>query len=79
MSQAEYHAWLFQVATGWLGWSPAETFAATIPEILLAHRGRSDLLAAIFGKPKADEQPRRWRDVKPGTFSGILAKMARRS
>lgn len=55
MSLAEYHAWLFKTATGWLGWSPAEALASPMPMIEAAYEGRVDMLKAIFGgsdKPK---------------------------
>ncbi|WP_454917283.1 hypothetical protein [Xanthobacter sediminis] len=58
MSLAEYHAWLFKTATGWLGWTPAEALAAPMPMIEAAFDGRVDLLRAIFGgaeKPKGRE------------------------
>lgn len=55
MSLAEYHAWLFKTATGWLGWTPAEALASPMPMIESAFEGRVDLLRTIFGgseKPK---------------------------
>lgn len=55
---AEYHETLFRIGTGWLGWSPADTWAATPAEIIAAQRGRtdmiSDVLKAVFGTA-ADE------------------------
>lgn len=77
MSQADYHAWLYKAATGWLGWSPAAALAATLPEIHLAYEGRIDLLGAIFGKPKPDDRPiRRWRKVEKGTLTAFLKAKA---
>lgn len=40
---------LFEFATGWLQWSPAETWAATVTEILAAQRGHYTKLRAIHG------------------------------
>lgn len=52
---AEFHMQLYRIATGWLGWSPEQAWAATPAEIIEAHKGRIDLLGSIFGtnKPKA--------------------------
>lgn len=51
---AEHHAQLFRIATGWLGWTPAEAWDATPAEIIEAHKGRIELLQAIFGGGKSD-------------------------
>ena len=40
---------LFSIGTGWLQWSPAETYAATPAEILTAQHGKIELLRAIYG------------------------------
>lgn len=44
---------LFEIATGWLGWSPEEAWNATPAEIIAAQSGRTDLitdvLKAVFG------------------------------
>ena len=42
-------AQLFKIGCGHLGWTPAETLDASPAQILLAHRGRIDLLKSIFG------------------------------
>lgn len=49
MTFAEYCAWLFKIGTGWLGWAPAAVLASTMPELLLAHEGKIDMLKAIHG------------------------------
>lgn len=46
---AEVHARLYRLATGWLGWTPAETWAASPREIRQAYEGRLELLRAVFG------------------------------
>jgi hypothetical protein len=51
----EYHIKLFRIATGWLGWTPDQAWNATPAEILEAHKGRLEMLAAIFGSKKADD------------------------
>ncbi len=51
----EYHAHLFKIGTGWLGWTPHDTWSATPAEILAAREGRLELLKVIFGS-KQDEQ-----------------------
>ena len=52
---AEVHARLFKLATGWLGWTPAQAWAASPAEIRHAYEGRLELLRAVFGG--GDEQP----------------------
>lgn len=49
MAFDEYFTKLFQIGTGWLSWSPSETWDATPAEIMTAHAGRLDMLKAIFG------------------------------
>lgn len=52
----EYFASLYRIATGWLGWTPEQAWNATAPEIIEAHRGRSEMLAAIFGSKGQDNE-----------------------
>lgn len=51
---ADYHRDLFKLATGWLGWTPDQTYHATIPEISLALEGHIDLLKATHGAADDD-------------------------
>lgn len=54
----EFHTRLFEIGTGWLSWSPDITWSSTPAEILAAHKGRTDMLKAIFGggdKQERDE------------------------
>ncbi|TJV71047.1 MAG: phage tail assembly chaperone [Mesorhizobium sp.] len=46
---------LFEIGTGWLGWSPADTWAATPTEIMIAQRGLIARLKAVNGV-KDDDQ-----------------------
>lgn len=61
VSFAEYHERLFQIGTGWLGWSPADTLDATPAEILAAFKGRQEMIStvlkAVFGSAEDDGQP----------------------
>ena len=50
MTFDQYHERLFEIGTGWLGWTPEETWNATKSEILAAYRGRMDMFKAILGK-----------------------------
>jgi hypothetical protein len=50
---------LFEIGTGWLGWTPAETWAATPAEILAAQRGHVAKLKAIYGSGEKDGEPSR--------------------
>lgn len=52
---AEYHTKLFRIATGWLGWTPADAWEATPAEIIEAQKGRMELLNAMFGGGKSDD------------------------
>jgi hypothetical protein len=49
ISFEEYHKRLFQIGTGWLGWTPHDTWNATPAEILAAREGRLEMLKAMFG------------------------------
>lgn len=49
MTFADYHAKLFRLATGWLGWAPDDAWRATPAEITEAYAGRVEMLQAIFG------------------------------
>jgi hypothetical protein len=52
----EYHTKLYRLATGWLGWSPEVAWSATPAEILEAQKGRVEMLGAIFGSGKPDDE-----------------------
>lgn len=56
----EYFTQLFQIGTGWLGWTPDDTWEATAAEIINAQKGRMDMLKALFG---SKEQPADVADV----------------
>ncbi|WP_020187107.1 hypothetical protein [Methylopila sp. 73B] len=45
----DLHHQLFGLGTGVLGWTPAETYAASPAEILAAYNVRRKLLATLFG------------------------------
>jgi hypothetical protein len=51
----EYFTRLFQLGTGWLGWSPETTWQATPAEILNAREGRMEMLQAVFGGKREEE------------------------
>ena len=46
---SEAYAQLYQIGTGWLGWTPAETWSATPTEITQALEGRVAHLIAMNG------------------------------
>jgi hypothetical protein len=48
---------LFEIGTGWLGWSPADTWSATPAEIMAAHKGLIAKLQAIHGGGENSDQP----------------------
>ena len=49
MPWSEAYAQLYQIGTGWLGWTPSETWAATPTEITQALEGRVAHLIAMNG------------------------------
>lgn len=51
----EYFTKLYQIGTGWLGWTPDDTWDATPAEIMNAHTGRLDMLKALFGSKSDDD------------------------
>ena len=57
MTPHDYHTRLFEIATGWLGWTPERAWNATPVEIVHARAGRmsmiEDVLGALFGTPDA--------------------------
>lgn len=52
---SDAYAELFRIGTGWLGWSAADTWAATPAEIAQAFEGKVSMLKAIHGA--GDEEP----------------------
>lgn len=50
---------LFEIGTGWLGWTPAETWVSTPAEIMAAQRGHIAKLKAIYGSAEKDGEPTR--------------------
>jgi hypothetical protein len=58
VTHAEHFAKLYSIGTGWLGWTPAATWAATPAEIMTAQEGRIEMLNAIFSGKKSKEADR---------------------
>lgn len=56
MPFAEYHKRLFQLGTGWLGWSPSVTWQSTPSEILRAYGAHVEQLQAIYGTSNEDRR-----------------------
>lgn len=48
-SYPDFYLQLYRYGTGWLGWTPEQTLDATPFEIIEAHKGRMEMLRAIFG------------------------------
>lgn len=59
LTPLQYYKQLFQIGTGVLGWTPEQTWNATLAEITMAYQGRtefvSDILKSIFGSPEKQE------------------------
>lgn len=47
----------YEIGTGWLGWTPAQTWSATPAEIMAAHKGLVAKLQAIHGSGESGDQP----------------------
>lgn len=47
---------LYRLGTGWLQWSPEQTWNATPKEIIEAYRGQTEMLRAIYGSADDSEQ-----------------------
>ncbi len=56
-SFADYLSGLYRIGTGWLGWTPADTLDATPAEIIEAHKGRLEMLRAVFGGKEETAKP----------------------
>jgi hypothetical protein len=82
ISFAEYHTKLFEIATGWLGWTPSDAWNATPCEIVSAYKGRIALLQAVFGtsdgKPAGDE-PQDLDQKIMKTFTGRGTRVVQRT
>lgn len=69
---ADYHAKLYRIATGWLGWTPETAWNATPAEIIEAHAGRVEMLGALFGtgngrktgEPDFERDEQGWESLK---------------
>lgn len=47
---------LYKIATGWLGWPPEVALSATPAEIIEAQKGRVEMLGAVFGNGKKEDE-----------------------
>lgn len=54
---AEVFAEMYQIATGWLGWTPSEAWQATPAEIAQAFEGHIGKLKAIHGATNETDAP----------------------
>lgn len=73
MSEAEYLAYVFGVATGWLGWPPSEAWASTVPEILLATESKIDFVQMTT--PGIKKKPKKTKPVGMASFISTIASM----
>ena len=70
---ADYHAKLYRIATGWLGWSPQHAWDATPNEILEAYQGHLEMLRAVHGGGEPDTEPSRGPDNSEFDREGFQA------
>ena len=82
-SLADYFTQLYKIGTGWLGWSPEQTWDATPAEIRAAYEGRIDLLKTIFGakddKPAAPAKPETLTQRIRSAFAGLGTTKVKRA
>lgn len=67
---------LFEIGTGWLGWSPSATWAATPSEILIAQRGhiaKLKLLNGVVDEPDRKYDPR--EEISPEQVQAGIAAL----
>lgn len=79
-TRAEHLQRLFEIGTGYLGWTPADTWAASPAEIEAAFKGRCDLLRSIFGgddRPRAENKAPLSKRVA-ATMKALGAKVVKR-
>lgn len=76
MTLAEHLQKLFEIGTGWLGYSPEVTLDCTPRELLAAHKGRADMLKAIFGGSE-DQKPKLSLDEKINLAVASMAGQGR--
>lgn len=74
MTFAEYHDKLFRIGTGWLGWTPEETWNASPDEIIEAYKGRCEMLRAIFGGQEPDRPKASFDDQLRATMTSVIAR-----
>lgn len=78
LTLSEHFESLFEIGTGWLGWTPTDTWAASPAEIQAAYAGRVKLLQTIFGSGEAQPKakPASLDDKIRMTMSALGAKKA---
>lgn len=78
-----HHTKLFQIATGWLGWTPKDAWDATTPEILEAYKGYCEKLSAIYGgntdtpdsSPNNARDEADWQSFKASMLANGIARL----
>lgn len=77
MTFAETTERLFMIATGYIGWTPEQTYNAAPREIVLAYQGRLEMFSALFGgTSKAKGKPNSPDANKPSLDDQIRRVMA---
>ncbi|MCE7029539.1 phage tail assembly chaperone [Jiella avicenniae] len=71
---AEHHEQLFEFATGWLRWTPAEAWAATPAEIKTAKRGHEAMLRWLYGGEEAQTQKTKGKGAISDRIRGFFAR-----
>ena len=71
LSWSDAYAELFQIGTGWLGWTPKETWAATPTEITDAFTGKIAMLKAIHGSADEEEPAQAQTEYTPERLKEI--------
>jgi hypothetical protein len=74
MTFGEYHERLFKIGTGWLGWTPEDTWDCAPAEIVAAYKGRCDMLGSIFGAPEAERPKISIDDQFRAVMTSVIAR-----
>ncbi|RAH97622.1 hypothetical protein DLJ53_27595 [Acuticoccus sediminis] len=70
-----FYAELFEVATGWLGYTPKDALDCTPGQILAAQRGRAKLLNQLFGSGAKDKAQKPYVAKDPKSRDALMTAM----
>lgn len=74
MSHADYFAWLYEVGTGWLGYTPDLVLGTPPARILVAFKGHVKKLEALHGDPRKRKPDKPSAALHRARMDAIAAK-----